>query len=315
MPFKSSAFVIIVVLIFACQQSEPEELDRFIDETAQFPLNTPESRVVTIEQNAIGRLNQTVEVPETAIYFDRFKQQESQPPQVDILIVIDNSGSMNEEQQNLSDKLVALISELKYVDWQINVITTDSNCQRLPDLPITPETVGMDAIFRDAVREGTSGNASERGMQESMDHIEGDCTQDQPWLREEANLAVLVVSDEDEDRSSRYFNKLEDWLLDLEMQNYFAGENLIFYGIIWHPDKLCPTGQSEGNLYAEAIEATGGLWGSICDSDYSKTLNAISADIRLNLQLEFFLRYKPIITTITIDLDGKIYNNAWTLDL
>jgi hypothetical protein len=43
---------------------------------------------------------------------------------VDILVVIDDSGSMDKEQVNLSTKLNELLVSIKDADWQVSVITT-----------------------------------------------------------------------------------------------------------------------------------------------------------------------------------------------
>lgn len=44
---------------------------------------------------------------------------------VDVLVVIDNSGSMGFEQSNMSDRFNKFLDELKDLDWQIGIITTD----------------------------------------------------------------------------------------------------------------------------------------------------------------------------------------------
>ena len=44
---------------------------------------------------------------------------------LDLLVVIDNSGSMTEEQANLSTKLQPLLSKIAKSNWQIAVVTTD----------------------------------------------------------------------------------------------------------------------------------------------------------------------------------------------
>ncbi len=44
---------------------------------------------------------------------------------VDILFVVDNSGSMDEERQNLGQRIEGLLNEIDNLDWQIAVTSTD----------------------------------------------------------------------------------------------------------------------------------------------------------------------------------------------
>ncbi len=44
---------------------------------------------------------------------------------VDILFVVDNSGSMYEEQGRLSTALASFITSIGAIDWQIGITTTD----------------------------------------------------------------------------------------------------------------------------------------------------------------------------------------------
>ncbi|MDQ3231237.1 MAG: hypothetical protein M3Q07_05400 [Pseudobdellovibrionaceae bacterium] len=96
----------------------------------------------------------------------------------DILIVIDNSGSMKEEQVNLSTKLNELLVSIKDANWQISVINTS---------PVVPAGVTLTALasegkelcnttvikagevdatekFAAAVNAGISGNGNEQGI-------------------------------------------------------------------------------------------------------------------------------------------------------
>src|SRR5690606_4392624 len=60
---------------------------------------------------------------------ENFEQGEWGP--LDLLVVVDNSGTMIEEQTNLSTKLAPLLSHIDKSDWQIAVTTTDPSdgCQ------------------------------------------------------------------------------------------------------------------------------------------------------------------------------------------
>lgn len=300
--------------LWACQKVDDSEVDQpTVRETVDLPLQNLDAHVIPIQQIFREHIAQKTVVPEQAVYTDIFKQQDVIPPAIDILVIIDNSYSMEEEQLNLSDKLTSLLADLNEVDWQINVITTDNVCKRIPELPLLPDTPGMTALFQKAVRAGIDGSGYEEGLGNTIDHVNKRCTSDEAWLRDGTDLAILIVSDEDEDESSSYFEQAEKFETDLAGYGYRVGENVKMYGIIGHPDKPCPSVSRIGNTYAEVIKDSEGLWGSICDADYGPTLEAISRDIRLNLKNDFPLRFAPVISTIRIELDGNAYVGDWTV--
>src|SRR5690606_34653408 len=57
---------------------------------------------------------------------------------VDVLIVIDNSGSMEYEQRNMAQRVRNFISILRGLDWQIGVTTTDPRNVTLGDGRLVP---------------------------------------------------------------------------------------------------------------------------------------------------------------------------------
>jgi hypothetical protein len=312
------AQLIIAILLsfqFSClnDNSSEQDLNKANKEIIELPLQEPVASVITLQQVNRETITQNILVPDNEVYTDIFKQAEALPPVIDILLVIDNSYSMEEEQISLADKLNALISDLSEVDWQINVITTDSPCSTTAELPLTPETPDMNNLFKNAVKVGINGSGYEKGLKFAADNVLQGCSSNPAWLRPNSALAILVVSDEDEDSTSRYRENAPLFLNDLGQAGYITGENFKFYGIIGHPSSPCPTIQSPGELYATVIEATGGIWGSICAPDYGPTLSAISEDIRLNLKREFPLRFKPVLSTLDLTLNGAAYIGAWTL--
>ena len=131
------------------------------------------------------------------------------PTQVDILLVVDNSCSMQDEQDKLSqgfDEFVEFF-DVADVDYQIGITTTDMDADTaqgrlvgsLDERVIRRETPGADQVFRDNVRVGTQGSPFERGLDAAeaalTDHIDG---HNAGFLREEALLSIIFVSDEED---------------------------------------------------------------------------------------------------------------------
>jgi hypothetical protein len=130
-------------------------------------------------------------------------------PRVDLLLVIDDSCSMDTHQQELSDSLPALLEWLDggSVDYHIGVITTDmespSRSGRLlpagERLFIDPHTEHAGAALATLARPGTTGSATERGLEAIHGALDLAGTANQGFFRSNTPLAILVVSDEDDE--------------------------------------------------------------------------------------------------------------------
>ena len=97
---------------------------------------------------------------------------------VDILLVVDNSCSMEDEQNELANNFEAFVQFIEQVetDYHIGVVTTDVDGDpfdwfgvpgALEGEPhfITSETPDAATVFRNAVRVGTGGSGFERGFE------------------------------------------------------------------------------------------------------------------------------------------------------
>lgn len=243
---------------------------------------------------------------------DVFDQQ-ARKGSVDILLVIDNSISMTEEQRNLSDKMHDLVASLGNSDWQIGVISTTAvmeNGEPRCDMKVIRSTEADAAEkFRLAVLAGTGGDSNEQGILQS---VVGLSCPSRPWLRSHASVAVLIVSDEDncsadgEDcRGSVAEN--EGYLIQYVEQTLGReiGKNAGFFGIFSPPASPCQTSPNVGLQYQRLVnyKAQGMVnYGNICDASYKTTLNRISDNIAVLLGSEFELKEQPLPGTLTLKL-------------
>ena len=127
---------------------------------------------------------------------------------VDILFVIDNSVSMREEQEDVAANFSAFIGEIEQTnaDWQVGVVTTDmydpNQRGRLQGDPmvITPDTPDYQAAFQTNVQVGTDGYPIERGLSAAVSAVTAPLAthENDGFVRQEAQLAIIVVSDEND---------------------------------------------------------------------------------------------------------------------
>lgn len=230
--------------------------------------------------------------------------------QVDILWVIDNSGSMSSIQQNVVNNsqifMDNFVNDGNNLDWKMGLMSTDKSQQPFIGFstPLDRKSPDPVSAFQSAVnRLGTDGSASEyvfyninRGIVEM------------PFLRKESHLAVIMVTDEEE-QSFKQFGQAYDDLIFLERIKAVVGaeHNLRFYGALNLKDLTNCTGWE---LYANSpfetvITETKGFVISACVPDFGKQLAGIGKDIlTLVKSPKVMLSDRPIIETLKVIYNG-----------
>ncbi len=277
---------------------------------------------------------------------ERFIQRPE--PKVDVLFIIDNSGSMMEEQYAVGSNFKALSSQAASwgVDYHVAVTSTGleaspggwAECQgsvqggengRLFPVDgssprvITPATPDAEAAFARNAMVGVCHweeqglEAMYRALSAPLSTSEDDPTTPQPadgnagFLREEATLAVIILSDE-EDFSAREVSFYEDFLLGLK-----GGDRSKFsVSAIVGPRDLstCSTASSSGSRYIQLAEATGGIVESICTPDWTESLRKMSKSA-FAPNRAFPLTAAPSDTSrISVRVDGDAVTSGWTFD-
>lgn len=139
---------------------------------------------------------------------------------IDILWVIDNSGSMETSQANLAANFASFITNFQNTnfDYQIAVTTTeayqsaavfggDPSWSRFKDgnpsessgvRIITPNTPNLDDVFQVNVSQGIAGDADERGLQSLEEILSNADNLADSFPRPGAFLAVIIMSDEED---------------------------------------------------------------------------------------------------------------------
>lgn len=232
---------------------------------------------------------------------------------LDLLVVVDNSGSMKEEQQNLSTKLAPLLSYVKDSDWQIGVMTTDPKDPCLRGL-IKKGDANSEQAFSDAVMAGLKGSGNEQGI---LQAVEGLKCASSNWVRSQSTVAVLIVSDEDNCSNGKGCIGAADekatYLTDYLSSIRELGKSARVYGLYHIPGQVCKSAYNVAPIYHEAVTLSSGKSGSICDADYTSTLSAVSADIGQILETTFELAYSPDLSALSISLDGVAINSGYTV--
>jgi len=258
---------------------------------------------------------------------DRFTQLPA--PTVDVLFVVDNSGSMAEEQANLGANFGAFLSyaESTGVDYQIAVTTTDVDAlgarghfsRQGGSSIITPRTPDAARVFLGNTNVGTNGSSTEQGLEAAFLALSEPLisTSNRSFLRADASLAVIVVSDE-EDQSGRTPAFYESFFWNIKGFHNRAQFSFSAIVVPSANDPLCGSfGPSPGARYIEVAQATGGVVESICTANWGATLQNIGLGT-FGLRSRFTLSAQAIPTSIVVSVDGVAMSSAggaqWTYD-
>lgn len=206
-------------------------------------------------------------------------EQPGELAKADVLFVIDNSASMDEEQALLGTNFSAFVEILadSASDWQIGVITTDTTASDSATLrggiltPATPDVVGA---FQDAVGVGTTGSRDEQGLWAAV--LAAEPGRNPGFLRPGAVFNTVFVSDEDDHSPATVQSYLES-LATAAGAGGFASHALV--GAL---PTGCVSGTSAadpGSRYLEAATITGGYFDSICAGDYTPLLTKVGLDV------------------------------------
>jgi hypothetical protein len=156
---------------------------------------------------------------------------------------------------------------------------------------------------------GISGSGDERGMEMAYNTTQSgeDAGPGSDFLRDDARLVFVAVSDEvDSSRDSwsdylDYFHTLKD-----------DEDDVIWHSIAGDYPSGCATADA-GIGYYQITSATGGLYLSICATDWASYLEALAEESGANLD-EFELTQYPVPETIEVRVNGLSVSVGWEYD-
>jgi hypothetical protein len=260
---------------------------------------------------------------------------------VDVLFVDDNSGSMENKQIRLGSALGSFINSLGSIDWQIGITTTDVSDDPNYGLKgsllpfagtssyiLTNAVPSFETKFADTVHRSEVGSADERPMRAMMHAFAKRGTDNAGFFRDGADLAVVVLTDEDEASdgaagSADPANRPED-VVNSFVSSFGNSKTLTVYGILIAPtDTACYNAQSvQGSRYANIVSSlvqlTSGEIGSICDTDYGPALASIGNRVISGIRTATLsqvpesatvtLQITPVDPTLTWSINGRVIN-------
>ncbi len=285
---------------------------------------------------------------------------------VDILWIVDSSGSMREEQSYLGQNFSSFISRLALTnsDFQVGVTTTDVCASGSPLLvPVAsrycptldgqasshlrgslvgnagskvlkPTMSDLQTKFLSYANVGINGSSFEHGLTAAKMAVQkSQAGQNEGLIRPGAFLAVIVVSDEEDDGIglgttdsytgqnyiqaglTNYHYNSDDFIQDaraIKGAGNFSVSTIT--GTRNADGRMCTSPHSqpleEGTQYISAAKKTGGIIQSICDSNWSTSLASIGQDIAAQSS-QVVLTKTPYASSIKVFVNG-IQSSNWS---
>jgi hypothetical protein len=222
---------------------------------------------------------------------------------IDIVWLIDKSGSMNSHSQAVVDGIEQMMLALPPSGWRLGITTMAwQNAGSTSQFPLVPGDSVQDAW--DAYN-----NTGNYGLEAGFDALYAylvENSYNQSWLRPDAGLLVVFVSDEEE-QSSRDFTSTNAGLLDFI--NWYGNQRpSVFLASIVNlpaPESQCnnnPHASYIGQRYIDATNAFGGIVVDICAEDWATGVQ--DATTQVEPYEEWELTYVPIEDTLIIFVDS-----------
>ena len=239
--------------------------------------------------------------------------------EVDVVWVMDNSGTMSEEQDNVVANLSEFVDVLDGfgADWQVGVVTTnvESAGGQIVAPIVTPYVADVANTFAAAVAVGATGSRDEQGLH-AMLLATTEPTMSEAnagLIRDTADLAVIIVSDED-DHSPESLEFYQQ-----HMERLKSGRARLS-AVVGQLPAGCASPYAAADpaeRYLSMVEWSGGIADSICRQDFGSTMKQLALNV-MGLTDTFPLSQVPEPDSLEVRREGvKLYErelNGWQYD-
>ncbi len=271
-------------------------------------------------------------------------------PKVDILFVVDDSGSMRPAQEQLADNInlfIRAMEQNKYLDYQVGVISTSygsgykNQSGRLQGYPpfITRNSIsGLQILEQNITTLGLLGNGTESFFDPIFAAIDPKINLNPEFIRPDAFFILILISDTKDQSQQISGFKVHDQLVNMKANDT---ERVLGYAVLSYPNYFedeCKQDEREpDNLFsfmtyfsnAKNARIGGGSLSvnknpnvnpkfyelknvfSLCDPNFGQKLANIGEDIRLRVAQKIPLPIRPVDGSIELKFGDQNVDQQW----
>tara|TARA_R100000234_G_C4999837_1_gene179777 strand:+ start:1372 stop:2427 length:1056 start_codon:yes stop_codon:yes gene_type:complete len=227
---------------------------------------------------------------------------------IDILWVIDTSGSMGRFDAQLLLGIEAMLAALPPTSWRLAMMSNDPSRAVLENqFPLVP---GDDILDAEAMYSSMGRGPFEEGFDAVYEYIINN-SYSSTWMRPDAGLLVVFVSDEQE-QSDDHFSDLADFI---SWYRSLRGGSVFLASIVNHDstETLCdypPTPIDVGTRYMDATNSFGGNIIDICAEDWSPGVADAAASVEPHEA--WLLTHSAIPDSVRVFINGEVQDSSMT---
>lgn len=254
-------------------------------------------------------------------------EREDLNPAVDILFIVDDSGSMGIHQRNISKNINQFLLAFEKntdIDYHIGVITTDNDStaksgklQGGPPHFITRKTSNGLDLLRQRLQVGTWGSGSEAIFDPVVNAVTPPLSTgfNKDFFRPKAYFALIMITDAEEQSNQWTGPDFHNYLVNLKNGDQ---NKVVYYAAYVPTSENCPTEENAARLLENFFSLVKAKTFSLCDPDFGSKLAGVGADLVKRVNRRILLDTRPVISTIEItfgtqvippsETDGWMYN-------
>lgn len=282
----------------------------------------------------------------TGVQVDTYTQDLQ--PKADILLVVDDSCSMQDKQNALAANFSSFIqyAVAANVDYQIGVTTTtEAQSECIPNFGcvannskgwggklvrdgttglkyVKPTTPAVSSVFSRLVNVGTDGSGGETPLATAVMALTPPVisAENAGFLRTDANLAVVIISDAT-DQSTQPVSYYQNLLVNVkgfQRLSYFTFSAITpTLGSAPGACSYDETGANSGR-YSPIVQYTSGVADEICNTNWAATLQNLGRTA-FGYRTQFYLNNSPdqAMQQVVVRVDGVVVPpgpNTWEYD-
>ncbi len=242
-------------------------------------------------------------------------------PAVDVLFVVDGTGSMAEEQASLGEAAVSFVDALTSweLDWQLGATSSDlgdDGVLRGRPWIVTPESSDPVGALATALDVGTDHVPPSAGLDAATLALRDSSGQNHGFRRDHTALHIVFVSDgEDQSGTVLGADPVSAFAAVLATQATLSGQPARASAVVGDAPDGCTgtTGDANAGLrYLEVARRTGGADVSVCDADFASVAGRLG-ELAADWPVRFALEARPTEGSVSVEVDG-VRVTAFTVD-